>query len=61
MDMPAYYPYSRTYLREHMSRISRGIVVVGLGAIAWLLVIFVAIAAGTFLQFVASFVWQVLT
>lgn len=37
--MTYYYPYSTTYLRTHMSRISRGFVVVGLAALCWVVVI----------------------
>lgn len=34
-----HYKYSDVYLREHMSRICRGFVVVGLAAIAWAIIV----------------------
>ena len=37
--MTFYYPYSTTYLRTNMERLSRGIVVTGLAIIAWVLVL----------------------
>lgn len=37
--MNYYYPYSTIYLRQHMARLSRGIVVLGLVAISAILVV----------------------
>jgi len=49
--MNFYYPYSKTYLREHMHRISRGFVVLGLAIVAWL--VFIAVSAGAY-NFIVS-------
>ena len=48
--MTYYYPYSTTYLRTHMSRLSRGFVVVGLAAICWVIIGFAVVG-----------IWQVLS
>lgn len=39
MTTPLHYEYSDVYLAEHMSRISRGLVVGGLALVAWAIVI----------------------
>jgi len=49
--MNFYYPYSTTYLRTKMHRISRGFVVLGLAIVAWLVVL--AISAGAY-NFIVS-------
>lgn len=42
MGGPYYYPFSTVYLATHISRLSRGLVVIGLAAICWVLVIGIA-------------------
>lgn len=39
MTTPLHYEYSTTYLATHMSRLSRGFVILGLAAIAWVVAI----------------------